>query len=311
MRALWAGLCALAALAAGLVLAAISDMASEEIRTRLRQLPKALILLAAWLVPEEWREELGDEWRSELAAILDRTEDVPVTGLTKAIWYAAGLLIRGRAVARELSGTTRRFGDARLLRFLARLLRRAQGTLGGLADRDASGQVLVRGKPAATVAIGMYPALTLTLTVAIAATGLYILQSPAGPPAVVDNSVMELAPPASPQTVCGEATQNRSRSPGPSLCMLRESLGTVGTAWTVQGRHFAPGTSITVSLTFQGPPQVASNETFHRTAQARPAVAPDGTLQLDIKRLFPRSLRLGAFRVDVTGSRAAKPARTS
>jgi len=303
MRALWASLCALAALAAGLVLAAVSDMASEEMRTRLRQLPEAIILLAAWLVPEEWREELGDEWRSELAAILDRTKDVPVTGLTMGIWYAVGLLVRGRAVARGLSGTTRRFGDARLLRHLAHLWREVQGIPGRLADRGASGQVMIRGKPVGAAAIGIYPVLTLTLAITIAAAGLYVLQSPAGPSAVLDNRVIALpaAPPAAPAT-CGEATQSGFRSPATSLCMVHQSEGTADTAWIVQGRGFAPGKPVTVSLTWNSPLQLAPNATVRRTAPVKPVTGQDGTLHLNISKLFPRSLQLGEFIVKVTGS---------
>ena len=84
--------------------------------------------------------------------------------------------------------------------------------------------------------------------------------------------------------------------------MLNQSLGTADAAWVVQGRGFAPRTSVTVSLTWQSPPQLPSNQTFHHTAQVKPAVAPDGTLRLNINQLFPGSLRLGQFIVGVTGS---------
>jgi serine/threonine protein kinase len=108
-----------------------------------------------------------------------------------------------------------------------------------------------------------------------------------------------LAPPVAPNTVCGTpATNTRS----PALCVLNQSLGTTGAAWVVQGQGFAPGTSVTVSLTWQSPPQLAPNQTFDHTAQVKPTVAADGTVRLDITRLFPHSLRLGQFIVKVTGS---------
>jgi hypothetical protein len=101
-----------------------------------------------------------------------------------------------------------------------------------------------------------------------------------------------------PDTVCGTSAADAT---GPSLCLLNQSLGTAATAWIVQGRHFAPGT-VKVSLIWQSPPQQVPRGTYHRTAPARPAVASDGTLRLDINRLFPSALRLGQFTVQVTGS---------
>ena len=108
-----------------------------------------------------------------------------------------------------------------------------------------------------------------------------------------------LAPPVAPNTVCGTPATNTR---GPALCMLNQSLGTASAAWIVQGRGFAPGTSVTVSLTWQSPPQLAPNQTFDHTAQVKPTVAADGTVRLNITRLFPDSLRLGQFIVKVTGS---------
>jgi len=84
--------------------------------------------------------------------------------------------------------------------------------------------------------------------------------------------------------------------------MLNQSAGTADAVWVVQGRGFAPRTSVTVSLTWQGPPQLAPNATFDRTATVKPVVAPDGTLRLNINKLFPRSLRVGRFSVEVIGS---------
>jgi hypothetical protein len=106
------------------------------------------------------------------------------------------------------------------------------------------------------------------------------------------------APPVAPNTVCGTSPVPAH---GPYLCMLNQSKGTANAAWLVQGRRFPPGTSVTIALTWNSPPQFAPNQTFHHTAQVEPVVAPDGTLRLNINQLFPGSLRLGQFIVEVIG----------
>jgi len=83
--------------------------------------------------------------------------------------------------------------------------------------------------------------------------------------------------------------------------MLNMSKGTISAAWLVQGSGFAPRTSVTVSLTWNSPPNFTPNQTFHHTAQVKPLVGPDGTVRLDINKLFPGSLQLGEFIVEVTG----------
>jgi serine/threonine protein kinase len=112
-----------------------------------------------------------------------------------------------------------------------------------------------------------------------------------------------LAPPVPPQTVCGASGGSTS---SPALCMAGQSLGTATMPWIVQGRGFAPDTPVTVSLTWESPPQIEPNGTFRHTAPVKPVVARDGTLRLDIGRLFPGSLRLGRFTVDVTAADGAR-----
>ena len=107
-------------------------------------------------------------------------------------------------------------------------------------------------------------------------------------------------PPAAPDTVCG--TPGAGTGSGPWLCMLNQSEGAAAAAWVVQGRHFAPGTPVKVSLTWQSPPQQVPNGTWVHTASIRPVAAADGTVRLDIHRLFPGSLPLGRFTVEVTGA---------
>jgi len=106
-------------------------------------------------------------------------------------------------------------------------------------------------------------------------------------------------PPAPPKTVCGQSGHAGS---GPYLCMTTQSLGTVDTTWLVQASGFAPGTPVTVMLSFNSPPQVVPAQTFDRTARLRPVTGPDGTLRLNVGQLFPAALQLGVFQVQVTGS---------
>jgi serine/threonine protein kinase len=123
------------------------------------------------------------------------------------------------------------------------------------------------------------------------------------------NPTSSLAPPAGgppppPPSVCGP-----SQAGGPELCMVNQSQGTVSTAWIVQGSGFAPQTPVTVSLIWSSPPQLPKG-TFDRTAPVKPVTGRDGSVRLTINQLFPGSLRLGLFTVEVTGSDGRKAATT-
>ena len=112
-------------------------------------------------------------------------------------------------------------------------------------------------------------------------------------------------PPPPPPTVCPESGQAGE----PVLCMVTQSRGTVNTAWVVQGNGFAAQTPVTVSLIWNSPPQLP-RETFDRTARVRPVTGRDGSVRLAVSRLFPGSLRLGLFSVEVTGSDGRKAVTT-
>jgi serine/threonine protein kinase len=114
-------------------------------------------------------------------------------------------------------------------------------------------------------------------------------------------------PPVAPRTVCGNSGHAGG---GPYLCMATQSLGTVDAAWVVQASGFAPGTPVTVTLSFNSPPQVVPAQRFDRTAGVKPVTGPDGTLSLNLKQLFPGALQLGQFQVQVTGS-AGREATTA
>ena len=102
-------------------------------------------------------------------------------------------------------------------------------------------------------------------------------------------------PPAAPRTVCGSPGQAGGE---PGACLVRQSLGPAGAAWVVRASGFEPGKPVTVSLSFNSPPQVRPAQRFTRAVRVTPSA---GTFSLDIKQLFPGALQLGLFDVRVTG----------
>jgi serine/threonine protein kinase len=119
-----------------------------------------------------------------------------------------------------------------------------------------------------------------------------------GPPRAAASGLPPGGPPPAPKTVCGSSGHAGG---GPYLCMAAQSLGTAETAWAVQASGFVPRAAVTVTLSFNSPPQVVPPQTFRRTARVKPVTGPDGTLRLDINKLFPAALQLGVFDVRVTG----------
>ena len=83
--------------------------------------------------------------------------------------------------------------------------------------------------------------------------------------------------------------------------MVKQSLGTTETAWVVRASGFAPRTPVTVTVTFNSPPQIGPAQRFTRTATVKPVTGQDGTVSLHISQLFPGALQLGLFDVRVTG----------
>ena len=106
-------------------------------------------------------------------------------------------------------------------------------------------------------------------------------------------------PPQAPDTVC---TTPGQAAGGPAACMVKQSIGTTATAWVVRASGFAPRTPVTVTVTFNSPPQVGPAQRFTRTAAVKPVTGQDGTVSLHISQLFPGALQLGLFDIRVTGS---------
>jgi hypothetical protein len=179
MRPFWASLWAFALFAAGLFVATVSGMVQDEIRGRLGQVPYALIRLAVSRVPRDLRDDLGDEWRSEVAGILKAAEDVPVTGLVHAAWFAVGLLLRSAAVAREFSGPAKHARDGRLHQVLLRRARDSKDFLGRLTARGIVRQVVLDGAPGSGIAIRlrMKIAVAVVVAAAVAAAAVYTLSA--------------------------------------------------------------------------------------------------------------------------------------
>jgi serine/threonine protein kinase len=103
--------------------------------------------------------------------------------------------------------------------------------------------------------------------------------------------------PQAPATVCGtfQAPQ------GPSLCMVKQSMGTATAAFAIQGSHFAPGARVTFSLTEQGPPPAQQN-LLSVTSRYHAIAGQDGTFRVAVSQLYSDALQLGEFTVTASAS---------
>ncbi|HYY18682.1 MAG TPA: hypothetical protein VE864_07555, partial [Streptosporangiaceae bacterium] len=103
-------------------------------------------------------------------------------------------------------------------------------------------------------------------------------------------------PPPAPKTVCGSSGHAGG---GPDVCMVQRSQGTAGDTWIVRASGFEPGQPVKVVLSFNSPPPVVPAQKFSRNVRVTPSA---GTFQLNINQLFPSTLRLGLFNVQVTAT---------
>lgn len=103
MKVLVTGLIVLGLFAVSTLWRAATIMCQEEIRTRLGQLPRALIWLAARRLPKEVRSDLAAEWTAELEFMVAKTEGLPVTRFWRGLTYAGGLLRVAPCVAQEMA----------------------------------------------------------------------------------------------------------------------------------------------------------------------------------------------------------------
>jgi hypothetical protein len=80
-----------------------ADMCKEEMQARLELLPQALLCLAVCQLPPQIRDDLEEEWRSELAHILKASDGLPITQLIRGVHYATSMILPARIIGRELS----------------------------------------------------------------------------------------------------------------------------------------------------------------------------------------------------------------
>lgn len=86
------------------LLAAVGELVSEEIRARLDRIPLALLTAAAKRLPADQRAELYEyAWLPELHHILRSDEAMPITRLVHGTRYAARLWLAAPTISRELA----------------------------------------------------------------------------------------------------------------------------------------------------------------------------------------------------------------
>lgn len=86
-----------------LVLMAVKDLISQELRGWLELVPVALLRLVATRIPVDQREELYEqEWLPELLFNLRKAEGRPITRLVVGIKYSVCLFRSARTVASDL-----------------------------------------------------------------------------------------------------------------------------------------------------------------------------------------------------------------
>jgi hypothetical protein len=102
---LWGGL---GSIVTFIVMAALGDMVSEEVRDRLDHLPHAILRLAARRLNSAQRVSIyDDEWLPELTYILKGDEARPITRLYQGTRYAVGILCSAHRIASQIDRATR------------------------------------------------------------------------------------------------------------------------------------------------------------------------------------------------------------
>lgn len=92
----------------GIAVGIVGELLGDEARSRLDQVPRAILRLAALRLSRAHRIVLyQEEWAPELAFILSRAGDRPVTRLVTGTWYALGILVSARRSARHLRPAAR------------------------------------------------------------------------------------------------------------------------------------------------------------------------------------------------------------
>jgi hypothetical protein len=88
------------------LLAAIGELVSDEIRARLDRIPLALLTMAARRLPRDQQKALYVEaWLPELHYVLQGDEAAPITRLIHGIRFAASLWLSAPKIGRELAAS--------------------------------------------------------------------------------------------------------------------------------------------------------------------------------------------------------------
>ena len=100
---------ALGSIVTFIVMAALGDMVSQEVRDRLDHLPHAILRLAAKRLDPGHRAVMyEDEWMPELTYILKGDEARPITRLYHGTHFALGILMSTGRITRQLRPTPER-----------------------------------------------------------------------------------------------------------------------------------------------------------------------------------------------------------
>jgi hypothetical protein len=95
--------------ALAVLVAALGELVSDEIRARLDSVPFALLTAAARRLPPNQRSDMHEQaWLPELHHILRGDHAVPITRLIHGIRFAIGLWLAAPRISRELGGTSAR-----------------------------------------------------------------------------------------------------------------------------------------------------------------------------------------------------------
>lgn len=89
----------------GILVALLSDLFSEEMRSRLDGLPRTLILLVSRALPSNIREQYKGDWLAVLNEFLHGNEARPITRLVKGTYFALSLTRAAWYVRREYAPT--------------------------------------------------------------------------------------------------------------------------------------------------------------------------------------------------------------
>lgn len=100
-----------------LLIAAVGELVSDEIRARLDRLPMAVLRAAARRLPRDQRGELyGQAWLPELRHILQGDEAMPITRLIHGMRYALRIWLSAPQISREFGAGPARHSLLRLFR---------------------------------------------------------------------------------------------------------------------------------------------------------------------------------------------------